>query len=216
MRAIEFIVEADTAQPTLAQAAAANRAAFKRGFLQRNPNVAQTVDAFKGTAQAIKDKWAGLKGRAINKSMLASQAAQFADAWEQYAQQAKIDTTDLDSYKDALNDWVTQVLKVKLDRSALDKYVTSANPGAADRYFEEYFIPHYIETQRQNQAAQPQGVNVPAGQRVVVIDPKSKGKYYKTTQGWANEMGQPITKPESIKYLEDLVANDPVRYEPTR
>lgn len=203
-----------TAQPTLAQAAAANRKKFARdvgnAFKSKMPQTSAAINKIKGA-------WQGLKNKAIDKSMLASRASQFSDSWEEYAKQAQVDLTDLNAYKDALNDWLTQTLKVNLNRRALDRFVTSTNPGATDRYFEEYFIPRYLKTQQQTAqqtASRPQGATVPAGQRIVVVDPKTRGKYYKTAQGWTNETGQPINKESSIDYLEQLVTNDPVRYEP--
>jgi len=50
------------------------------------------------------------------------------------------------------------------------------------------------------------------GQRVLVSAPPagqptgSKANYYKTDKGWENELGQPITNPTSISYLEQLYA----------
>jgi hypothetical protein len=206
----------------MAQAAAANRQQFardiRRGFQNKMPKTAAAFQTGVNAINKIKGAWKGLKDKAISQAMLGNQAGEFSDAWEEYARQNQIDLNDLDAYKDALNDWLSQTLKVELNRRALDRFVTSTEAGATDRYFKEYFIPRYLKTQQQTQqqSARPQGVQVPAGQRVVVVDPKSKGKYYKTTQGWTNETGQPINKPASINYLEDLVANDPVRYEPTQ
>lgn len=208
-----------TTQPTMAQAAAANRRAFardiKHGFQNKMPKTAAAFQTGVNAINKIKGAWKGFKDKAISQAMLGNQAGEFSDAWEDYAKQNQVDLNDLDAYKDALNDWLTQTLKVNLNRRALDRYVTSTNAGATDRYFKEYFIPRYLKTQQQTQqTAQMQGVTVPAGQRVAVTDPRSKGKYYKTAQGWTNETGQPIKEPKSINYLENLVANDPVRYEP--
>jgi hypothetical protein len=53
---------------------------------------------------------------------------------------------------------------------------------------------------------------VAAGQRVLVSAPPQgqpngpKANYYKTDKGWENELGQPITTPASIAYLEQLYA----------
>jgi hypothetical protein len=53
---------------------------------------------------------------------------------------------------------------------------------------------------------------VGAGQRVLVTAPPPgqptgpKANYYKTDKGWENELGQPITNPTSVAYLEKLYA----------
>lgn len=48
------------------------------------------------------------------------------------------------------------------------------------------------------------GVIVQPGRRIVVTDPRTSGSYYKTDKGWFNGVGQPVTRPESISYLENL------------
>lgn len=70
-------------------------------------------------------------------------------------------------------------------------------------------------------APAPQPVNaVPPGQRIkVVYTPPGKpnapkSNYYKTSAGWTNELGQPITNPTSVAYLEQLYAKT-VRSAPT-
>jgi hypothetical protein len=45
------------------------------------------------------------------------------------------------------------------------------------------------------------GIVPRAGHRIVVTVPAG-GKYYKTEKGWANEIGQAITKPASVAALE--------------
>ena len=49
--------------------------------------------------------------------------------------------------------------------------------------------------------AAPPGIVPRAGHRIVVTVPAG-GKYYKTEKGWANEIGQAITKPASVAALE--------------
>jgi len=51
---------------------------------------------------------------------------------------------------------------------------------------------------------------VAVGQRILVSAPPAgqpngpKANYYKTDKGWENELGQPITNPTSVAYLEKL------------
>lgn len=42
------------------------------------------------------------------------------------------------------------------------------------------------------------------GKRIKVIDPRSKGVYYKTGPNWTNEVGQGIVSPGTVDYLEKL------------
>lgn len=62
------------------------------------------------------------------------------------------------------------------------------------------------------QTATPATSAVQPGQRVLVSAPPAgqpngpKSNYYKTDKGWENELGQPITNPTSIAYLEQLYA----------
>lgn len=49
---------------------------------------------------------------------------------------------------------------------------------------------------------QPGGIEVPAGERLVINVPKTGAKYYKTQAGWANELGQKITDANAVQKLE--------------
>lgn len=49
------------------------------------------------------------------------------------------------------------------------------------------------------------GFKIPAGRRLQIIDPQSRGKYFKDSYGvWSNEAGQRIRRRASINYLEKL------------
>ena len=50
----------------------------------------------------------------------------------------------------------------------------------------------------------PQGAMVSPGGRIKVTVPGSNHVYYKTAQGWYNEVNQKVTAPQSIQYLEQL------------
>lgn len=54
-------------------------------------------------------------------------------------------------------------------------------------------------------AVQPadNGIAVQSGKRIRLVDPKSKGVYFKTTAGWFNELNQPVV-PTGVAYLEKL------------
>jgi hypothetical protein len=47
------------------------------------------------------------------------------------------------------------------------------------------------------------GIAVQTGKRIRLVDPKSKGVYFKTTAGWFNELDQPVV-PAGVAYLEKL------------
>lgn len=51
----------------------------------------------------------------------------------------------------------------------------------------------------------PMGFKIPVGRRLQIIDPQSRGKYFKDASGrWSNEAGQRIRRRSSINYLEKL------------
>ena len=45
------------------------------------------------------------------------------------------------------------------------------------------------------------------GEKFMIIDPRSKGKYYKTNAGWANELNQKIVDPTQVQALEKMADN---------
>lgn len=51
--------------------------------------------------------------------------------------------------------------------------------------------------------AQDQGIAVIPGRRIRVVDPKSRGVYFKTDKGWFNEINQPVGA-TGVAYLERL------------
>jgi len=52
-------------------------------------------------------------------------------------------------------------------------------------------------------AAQDQGIMVAPGRRIRVVDPKTRGVYFKTVKGWFNEINQPVGA-TGVAYLERL------------
>ena len=42
------------------------------------------------------------------------------------------------------------------------------------------------------------------GMKIVVTNPDNKGIYYKTKRGWTDQYNHPITKPQSIAFLDKL------------
>lgn len=52
--------------------------------------------------------------------------------------------------------------------------------------------------------APPVPTAVPAGKRLEVTNPKNNGKFYKTSTGWTNALGQKVTDPGSVAFLEKL------------
>jgi len=45
------------------------------------------------------------------------------------------------------------------------------------------------------------------GEKFMIIDPRSKGKYYKTNAGWVNELNQKIVDPTQVQALEKMADN---------
>lgn len=67
--------------------------------------------------------------------------------------------------------------------------------------------------QKTSSAAAPQPASIQPGYRIKVVQPESRGIYYKTSQGWTNEIGEPITNPDSIRILNQM-ADSSSRLEP--
>lgn len=53
-------------------------------------------------------------------------------------------------------------------------------------------------------AHQSHAVEVPPGERLVITNPKTGGKYYKTQAGWVNELNQKIESPTALAKLEQI------------
>jgi len=96
-----------------------------------------------------------------------------------------------------------------------DKIATSnVAAGQAQQDKTQAQAAQYAEKLRkQGYTGQPAAAPTSAvqpGQRVLVtaIQPNgTKTNYYKTNQGWENELGQPVTNPTSVAYLEKLYAS---------
>jgi hypothetical protein len=61
----------------------------------------------------------------------------------------------------------------------------------------------------QTAAATAAAGTVQPGQRIKIVATQPNGtqsNYYKTDKGWENELGQPVTNPTSVAYLEKLYA----------
>lgn len=74
-------------------------------------------------------------------------------------------------------------------------------------------LQQYAQQQAQGPQPEPQpqptlkGFKIPAGRRLQIIDPQSRGKYFKDSYGvWSNEAGQRIRRRSSINYLEKLAS----------
>lgn len=52
------------------------------------------------------------------------------------------------------------------------------------------------------------------GEKFVIIDPNSKVEYYKTNRGWFTAIGNPVTIPSSINYLENTAQQQRGRFIP--
>ena len=69
-------------------------------------------------------------------------------------------------------------------------------------------IQRAIQNKRFKTAAAPATATatteVPPGKRIVIQDPNTKGKYYKTSSGWTNEIGQTVA-PSAVPYLNSLI-----------
>jgi len=57
---------------------------------------------------------------------------------------------------------------------------------------------------QQAQPKVPDEMQIPPGQRIKVVNPNNNAAYYKTQNGWTNELGQQITNPESIQQLDNM------------
>ena len=66
-------------------------------------------------------------------------------------------------------------------------------------------IQRAIQNKRFRTAAAPATATaaIPPGKRIVVINPKNNGKYYKTSSGWTTEDGKPVD-PSAVSYLDQI------------
>jgi hypothetical protein len=225
MRAKEFIAEGIIGDLRAAgqQNQAELGAKIKQGIATGAKNLAMKLPGAKTVAK-LHSKLADFAMAARDQATLSRAADQWIEAWtDELLNQNEIRRVSGQQpmkqadYNKALESWLEQSLKVNADPTKMARYVTDMNPKSLKDYFQKYFIPTYIKSQQTAaQPAQPTGAPVPTGQRIVVIHPMTQGKYYKTAQGWTNEAGQRVAKKSSIDYLEDLVAKDPVKYEPAR
>lgn len=192
-----------------------NQADLSANIKQGVTNLAKKIPGAK-TISSLHSKLSDYAANAKDAADVSRAADQWISLWDaelkhqnKVRRQSGQPTMTQDEYNKALETWLEQSLNVNADAAKVSQYVRDMNPRSLKNYFQQYFIPQYIKTQ-QSQPAQPAGIEVPPGQRIVVTHPITNSKYYKTARGWTNETGQVVRKQSSIDYLEDLVANDPV------
>lgn len=143
------------------------------------------------------------------------------------AQQGRLQTAGLDPHDpQTLKRWLSSFLKgmtltaeppANLSNARqVSDYITQQTAAyQVQKAVGTQQVPAHAQQPAQAQPApeQPGGIEVPAGERLVIVNPATGGKYIKTQAGWMNELGQKITEPAAVQKLEQYADGGGARME---